>query len=357
MDLTVVFLGQRGAGVRFVEIFQRFSDCNSRNTSFLISRKAKNQLPTSDSKMFTTLSIPNWKFLSLLPFVLLHQLWTLVIITKLRSRHFLFVMPSPSDLFLLLLLRTLRFPCSFILHDATTHSGEKWPTSKSIKFRIRISNKIITLSKYSQSEILRTYGANSLYLPHPSFSISPNVEQHDDLKNLDNYFLYVGRIRDYKGVPDLVNAYQGRSRSSLLVIAGEGKLQMQLQDNIIVLNRWLSDAEIEFLLGRARVVVFPYKDASQSGIIPTCISLGVPMIVSDAGALEEQASAGELLGVFPAGDTECLAELLTKVEGGYLQPKVSTRVDYERAAKFSNASSRRFVNEVVNHLHGDNKHF
>lgn len=352
-----MFLGQKGAGVRFIEIFQRFSDYNAHNITFLISAKAKNQLPTSYSGTFTTLSIPNWRFLPLLPIVLLHQLWTLAIMTKLRRKNFLFVMPSPSDFFLLFLLRIFRFPTSFILHDAITHSGEKWPTSRSIKFRIRISRKLFTLSEFSQNEVLEKYGTNSLRLSHPSFLTGSNAKLSDDFNSLDNYFLYVGRIRDYKGVLDLINAYNSRSRSALLVIAGEGKLLIKPQDKIIVINRWLSDAEFEYLIGRARAVVFPYKDASQSGIIPICVSLGVPIIVSDAGALKEQASMGELLGVFPIGDTEGLAELLTKVESGYLRPKVSMRVDYERTVEFSNASCRRFVNDVVNHLNNDNKHF
>jgi hypothetical protein len=80
------------------------------------------------------------------------------------------------------------------------------------------------------------------------------------------------------------------------------------------------------------------------------------LIVSDAGALKEQASAGELIGVFPAGDTECLAELLTKVEGHYSQPNVSEKVKFQRAREYSDLSCRSFVNQVINHLRGDNEH-
>ena len=333
--------------MRFLEIFQKFSDYDSHDISFLVSRKAARILNSQDQRVLAALSIPNWWQLPLAPIAFLDQLWTLLRITKTQKRQFLFVMPSPSDIFLLIALKVCRFSCSFLLHDSMSHSGEKWPTKRAIKFRIGMAKQIFTLSNYTHDEILDSYGAESIVLNPPPFTMSPSAAIDTELMNLENYFLFVGRIRDYKGILDLIEAFERRKRDSNLVIAGEGNFRKRNRENIIVINRWLSDSEIEYLINAARVVVFPYRDASQSGIIPLCISLGAPMIVSDAGALAEQARYGRLIGVFRVGDIESLADLLTKAEAYMQQPEAFSRSDFSNVEDVTQISCTKFVKELV----------
>jgi glycosyltransferase involved in cell wall biosynthesis len=348
--LTIVFMGKRGAGLRFLDIFRTYSQFYLNDVSFIVSRKASKNLSQIDSKTKSTFSISSTFDLFLLPLIVLHQFWTLVATTKLRKRHFLFVMPSPSDYFFILCLRVLRMPCSFIIHDPSTHSGEIWPTSRSIKFRTRIANKIYSLSKYTQEELKKNYATSSLLLDHPIFPISTRTDNFALVQGLKNYFLFIGRIRDYKGVLDLVHAFGSSKCKSVLVIAGEGDFQKPENEKILLINRWLSDAEIESLIAGSRAVIFPYRDASQSGVIPTCISFGVPMIVSDAGALAEQARAGQLIGIFEAGNIESLKEILIEAEIVTKNRSAKDDSDFQMAQDLSKRSSEKFVRELISSL-------
>ena len=350
MRFTVVFMGKKGAGLRFLDIFRTYSQIHLNDVSFIVSRKASKNLSQLDSRTNSTFSISSTFDLFLLPLIVLHQLWTLAATTKLRKRHFLFVMPSPSDYFLMVCLRALRMPCSFIIHDPRTHSGEVWPTSRSIKFRIRIANKIYSLSKYTQEELKKSYDANSILLDHPIFPITTRNEDFELGHDFKNYFLFIGRIRDYKGVLDLVNAFDLSNSKCVLVIAGEGDFPRPESENIILINRWLSDAEIESLIAGSRAVIFPYRDASQSGVIPTCISLEVPLIVSDAGALVEQAKAGQLIGIFEAGNIESLKEILIKAELVTEGRSTKNDSDFQKAQEMSKLSSEKFVRELISSL-------
>lgn len=340
-------MGKKGAGLRFLDIFRTYSQCNLNEVSFIVSRKASKNLSQVDSKTKSTFSISGTFDLFLLPLIILHQLWTLAATTKLRKRHFLFVMPSPSDYFLMVCLRALGMPCSFIIHDPITHSGEVWPTSRSIKFRIRIANKIYSLSKYTQQELKKNYAANSILLNHPIFPISARNKDFELVREFKNYFLFIGRLRDYKGVLDLVNAFERSKSKCVLVIAGEGDFQKLESENIVLINRWLSDTEIESLIAGSRAVIFPYRDASQSGVIPTCISLGVPVIVSDAGALAEQARAGQLIGIFEAGNIESLKEILIEAELVTENRGSKDDSDFQKAQELSKLSSEKFVRELI----------
>jgi glycosyltransferase involved in cell wall biosynthesis len=71
------------------------------------------------------------------------------------------------------------------------------------------------------------------------------------------------------------------------VIAGEGTLPDGLE-GVETINRWLTEIEIRDLISQADVVIFPYTEASQSGVIPSAIALGKRLIVSEVGGLTEQ---------------------------------------------------------------------
>ncbi len=343
-------MGKKGAGLRFLEIFRNYSNSNLDEVSFIVSRNAKKSISQIDSRIKSTFSISGIFDLLLLPLIVLHQIWTLAATTKLRRRHFLFVMPSPSDFFLILAMRILRMPCSFIIHDAITHSGERWPTRRSIRFRVRFAEKIYTLSKFTQEDLKNIYAADSILLHHPIFPIIARQGDSNLAFGINNYFLFVGRIRDYKGVVDLVRAFEHSKTDCVLVIAGDGYFSKPENDKIIVLNRWLSDWEIESLIAHSRAVVFPYRDASQSGIIPICVSLGVPMIVSDAGALPEQARPGQLIGIFKAGNIESLSKLLNKAELATEQRRINHDSDFQNAQELSKLSSEKFAYELISSL-------
>lgn len=147
------------------------------------------------------------------------------------------------------------------------------------------------------------------------------IEYLADLQSLaGDYLLFVGRIRPYKGIDTLLEAYRDSIADSgvPLVVAGSGSFsdeQRGLLDslsgaNVRVVNRWLEIEDISALIASSKFVVLPYSSATQSGVIPLAATLGVPAIASDAGGLSEQLLDGETGFLFTAGDSTALASVI-----------------------------------------------
>jgi hypothetical protein len=76
----------------------------------------------------------------------------------------------------------------------------------------------------------------------------------------------------------------------------------------------------------------------------------VPVIVSDAGALAEQARVGQLIGIFEAGNIESLKEILIKAEIVTEGRSTKSNSDFQKAQEMSKLSSEKFVRELISSL-------
>lgn len=107
------------------------------------------------------------------------------------------------------------------------------------------------------------------------------------------YYLFFGRIDKYKGIDSLLNTYTNYNGIIDLVIAGSGVLQTEWMDiinrdkRILLINRYIKDAEMIWLIKNANAVILPYVEASQSGVIPIAYSYGVPVITSNVEGLTQ----------------------------------------------------------------------
>lgn len=138
--------------------------------------------------------------------------------------------------------------------------------------------------------------------------------------------LYFGVIRQYKGVEDLVQAFDDLpdevAAGITLTLVGEtweGWTAPVEQarasphaDRIELVNRYVTDAETAYLFGRADVVVLPYRRSSSSGPLHIAMALGLHVILYDHPSL--RASAEEYPGVdwIPVGDVAALGAALER---------------------------------------------
>jgi glycosyltransferase involved in cell wall biosynthesis len=118
--------------------------------------------------------------------------------------------------------------------------------------------------------------------------------------------LFLGLIRPYKGLDVLYDAWRGVEGAQLWVA---GLPKMELPDappGVQVVPRFVSEPEVAGLLRRADVVVLPYRDIDQSGVLHAARAFGKPLILSDVGGFPEVQGAR----LVPAGDAEALREAL-----------------------------------------------
>lgn len=184
-------------------------------------------------------------------------------------------------------------------------------------------------SRYDLELLRRTYD-----LPGDRVAIAPHgpYDHHGERPTAgtlsdrtgDFVFLYFGVIRPYKGVEDLVEAFdllpaEVRERSRLVIVGEtwEGwtlPLDMVASspnaDRITVVNRYVDDTEVSDHFASADAVVLPYHRSSSSGPLHIAMSSGLPVVVSSVGGLVE--AAGDYAGatfVPPATPTALAAAM------------------------------------------------
>lgn len=146
-------------------------------------------------------------------------------------------------------------------------------------------------------------------IPHPVFRTAPN--RTDDGKTV----LSLGVIREYKGLPDAVEAVLG-VREARLLVAGDPRIDLDpLRAAAGARAEWrlgyLGQAELELALGAATIAVFPYRaELDQSGALLQALGAGVPAVVYDVGGLGEIVGAFGAGRVVPAGDVKALEDAI-----------------------------------------------
>jgi glycosyltransferase involved in cell wall biosynthesis len=143
----------------------------------------------------------------------------------------------------------------------------------------------------------------------------------------DFVFLYFGVIRPYKGVEDLVAAFERlpadvRDRSRLVVVGEtwegwtaplEAIEASPVRDRITVVNRYVDDAEVAQHFAAADAVVLPYRRSSSSGPLHIAMSAGLPVVVSSVGGLVEAAGDYEGVAFVPTQDPDALAAAMAEL--------------------------------------------
>lgn len=115
--------------------------------------------------------------------------------------------------------------------------------------------------------------------------------------------LYFGLIRHYKGVINLIKAFEEMKKSLTftqdiqLHVIGEiweekhtiySLVKNSLfASSITLIDKYIPDKEIPLIFGNADCVVLPYLRGTQSGVLHLAMYYGKPIIISDVGGFSE----------------------------------------------------------------------
>ena len=143
--------------------------------------------------------------------------------------------------------------------------------------------------------------------------------------------LFFGLLRPYKGIDTLLEAFR-RVEGAELWIVGNPRMDVEplrelaaeAPGRVRFLTRFVDDAEIPAIFRRADVVVLPYRDAEQSGVLYTGLAFGKPMVLSAVGGFPEVAAAGAARLV-PPGDPAALAAALARAGRRRRRPRRARR--------------------------------
>jgi glycosyltransferase involved in cell wall biosynthesis len=205
-----------------------------------------------------------------------------------------FPMPHPRDNQIVRKLLRQNVLVGRGIHDFSRHPGDFWPNKFSIKSQVSLSTFLVTHSNFVKSKV-HSSKAIVFPLPRPSLYLRYKPQK--------GCVVFVGRLVKYKGLDLLIKSWDDVVKVhsyAFLQISGRGRVKFKnLKSSISLDRRWLQENEISDLIAKASCVVFPYVEASQSGMIPSLVSLKIPLVVTNVGGLAENVDPNTAIIVRP----------------------------------------------------------
>jgi len=189
-----------------------------------------------------------------------------------------------------------------------------------LKAQYRLVDHIFVHTEQMKSELSTDFGipcAKVTVIPFglnnsvPSTTLTPaSAKRRLGLEKGEKTILFFGAIRPYKGLQNLVSAFQilpHNQEPYRLIIAGEPKkgsdtylrdIQQAIEKHssktrILRKLEFIPDEETELYFKAADVLVLPYTEVFQSGVLFLAYSFGLPVIASNVGSFREDIVSGE----------------------------------------------------------------
>ncbi len=228
-----------------------------------------------------------------------------------------------NNLNLLFLLFSFK-PVVITVHDVMMHPGsyikpwKLWWRSKTLKYGY---DKIIVHGEKLKKDLLYYYKkpAQAVFaVPHGCL-LSFLDGRNPDVSEEPYTILFFGRIEQYKGLKYLLESEPLISKvipEFKVIIAGRGddletyKSAILSSTHFEVHNRFIPNKEVPSFFQRASLIVLPYTEASQSGVVAMAFAFGKPVIATDVGSLSEVVHDGRVGILVPPRNAEKLAEAI-----------------------------------------------
>jgi D-inositol-3-phosphate glycosyltransferase len=206
-----------------------------------------------------------------------------------------------------------------------------------LRIQYRLCDHIFVHTKKMKEELCQDFGVAEkavTVIRHPVNNAFPDTDLTPSaakrklgLQENEKAVLFFGRIRPYKGIEHLLAAFHliAANRSNYrLIIAGEPKKGSEeyrneieqtvktefAPDQIILKIQFIPDEEMELYLKAADVLVLPYKEIFQSGVLFLAYSFGLPVVATDVGSFREEIVEGRTGFLCQPGDPAELAKAI-----------------------------------------------
>lgn len=218
-----------------------------------------------------------------------------------------------------------RYPLVFTIHDPRCHDGDrgsKKTPQRVMDFGYRRADQIIVHGSQLRQSVVNEVGISPErvhVVPHIAIGGGESTEAH---KPEPNRILFFGRIWKYKGLEYLIRSQPHVNRifpDAKFVICGRGedfdsyRKMMHDPDRFEIHNRWITDDQRIEQFQRASMVVLPYTEATQSGVVPVAYAHSKPVIATRTGGLPEIVDHDRSGLLVPPRDAVALADAITQL--------------------------------------------
>lgn len=179
-------------------------------------------------------------------------------------------------------------------HEAFFNHMDKKSFHPSVEYAIKHKLRIRTFSESVKNEVVKFYNNNKINIKAIPFGLYTCYKDFDKETSqitlpFSKYILFSGFIVPYKGLSFLFESVKTElDKGEInLVIAGKGYdeslKKFADRPNVLIINRWIANSELTFLIRNSKFVVCPYLSASQSGLPQTAFVYKKPVIATNIG--------------------------------------------------------------------------
>lgn len=267
---------------------------------------------------------------------------------------------------LMLYFKTLGKKVALTAHNvnqARRDSQDSWLNRTTLKIQYRLCDHVFVHTQKMKDELCQVFGMaeNAVtVIPYPINNAFADTEltpaeakRRLGLREDERAILFLGRIVPYKGIEHLIEAFRlllaDQQTQYRLIVAGEPKkgseeylheIQRSVERNfeqgqVILRVQFIPDDEMEVYLKGADVMVLPYKEIFQSGVLFLAYPFGLPVVATDVGSFREEIVEGSTGFLCKPGDPTELAKAVEMYFASDLYKNLSVRrrelKDYARA--------------------------
>jgi glycosyltransferase involved in cell wall biosynthesis len=233
--------------------------------------------------------------------------------------HFQWLTVQPVDVHLLPRAR----PVVLTAHDVLPREPRRGQLAAQRRLYERV-DAVVVHSAHGRDRLVRELGvpaAKIRVIAHGAFEHLARVPGERPLPPAlaaveKPVVLFFGLLRPYKGLDVLLRAWREIDDAELWIVGMPrmdiGDLRAAAPPSVRWVPRFVPDDELGAYFRRADLVVLPYREIDQSGVLFTALAFGAPLLLSDVGGFGELARDGAAALVAP-GDAGALAAELRRL--------------------------------------------
>jgi D-inositol-3-phosphate glycosyltransferase len=255
---------------------------------------------------------------------------------------------------LMIYYRLLRKTIVLTVHNVNADRRDSKDTRLNritLRIQYQLAHHIFVHTQKMKIELVKEFGVRSALvtvIPFginnavPNTSLTPgDAKRQVGLAKDDKAILFFGRITPYKGLEYLIAAFRQilvKRENYRLIIAGRpdrceeywtaihaGILEDVQRGRILLKAEFIPDEETEVYFKAADVLVLPYRDIYQSGVLFLGHSFGLPVLAADVGSLKDEIVEDKTGILFKAEDPVDLVRAIEQYFASDLYAELNNR--------------------------------